>query len=160
MVPSGIKMGVDKKRKMKINKRFVGNYTHKVDEKGRTVIPLDYREKLGANFIISQWLDNSLGLFPLDIWDQLAEVIEENVGEGVDVRGFVRVLNTNAHPCKCDSQGRIVMPQQFRQYAEINDEAFITAGNNIVEIWRKENWDEKNKESVENFSDIARSLGL
>ena len=42
---------------------FMGEYKHSIDDKGRIILPADYREELTDNFVITKGLDNCLFLY-------------------------------------------------------------------------------------------------
>ena len=58
-----------------------------------------------------------------------------------------------------DKQGRILLPDYLREYAEINKQAVIAGVYNRVEIWDETKWGTY-KEQTESASDeIAEKLG-
>ena len=42
---------------------FMGQYEHTIDTKGRTIIPVKYREELGETFVATRGLDGCLYLW-------------------------------------------------------------------------------------------------
>ncbi len=44
---------------------FMGEYNHTIDAKGRLIVPSRFREKLGAEFIVTKGLDECLFVYPL-----------------------------------------------------------------------------------------------
>jgi MraZ protein len=54
--------------------RFVGSVEHGLDEKGRLVVPVRFRERLGGEFILTiAQPDPCLALYPTETWDRVCE---------------------------------------------------------------------------------------
>ena len=52
----------------------------------------------------------------------------------------------NAYDVEFDSQGRIVIPADLREMAEIVKEVAIVGSGEKIDIWSKENYDELHKQ--------------
>ena len=48
-----------------------------------------------------------------------------------------------ASDCQMDTQGRILLPTELRQYAEIKKQAIILGQGNKIEVWDQETWELK-----------------
>lgn len=61
----------------------------------------------------------------------------------------------------CDAQGRILIPQNMRNYASIQETAFVNGASDTIEIWNKENW-EAQMQSItpEGFFNIIKDLEI
>lgn len=130
---------------------FLGEISHSLDSKGRIVIPSKFREELGSNFVITKGIDKCLCAYPLSEWKVLQE---KSKNLPVTLRGgrkFTRFLFSGATECEPDKQGRILLPQNLRDYAGITDEIVSIGLNNRIEIWNKQSWTEYNDE--ENYID-------
>jgi MraZ protein len=58
-----------------------------------------------------------------------------------------------------DKQGRVILPDYLRKYAEMKKNVVVAGLYNRLEIWEKETW-EKYKQGTEKSSgDIAEKLG-
>ena len=60
---------------------FLGQYEHTFDEKGRLIIPARFRELLGEEFIITFGLDSCLFIYPIDEWNKLIPILNNNKKE-------------------------------------------------------------------------------
>lgn len=64
---------------MKVGKKtyqVAGNRMHTIDAKGRTVVPVQYRQSLGDTFVITLGLDGCLFLYPLQEWQVFADKLQ------------------------------------------------------------------------------------
>ncbi len=130
---------------------FMGEYQHNIDSKGRLIVPAKFREGLGTVFVVTKGLDSCLFVYTNDEWKVFEEKIKKLPLTNKDVRKFVRFFFSGAVECETDNQGRVMIPQNLREYAGIKKEVISIGVSNRIEIWSKENWVEYNDE--ENFID-------
>ena len=57
-----------------------------------------------------------------------------------------------------DKQGRILIPANLREYADLEKEVTIIGVGNRIEIWNRERWDERNRETAARFDEIGEGL--
>ena len=60
------------------------------------------------------------------------------------MRRFRRVFIGGAFECSYDKQDRILIPQNLRQYAEIDKEIVMVGVLDHFEIWSRKSWDREN----------------
>ena len=116
---------------------MIGQYQHSIDAKGRLFIPAKFREELGETFYITIGLDGCLSVYSDTKWAAL-----EKKAEALPQTKFrnMRPLFANAAKCEPDSQGRILIPANLRQYAALEKEVVITGVSKCVELWSPERW--------------------
>ena len=51
---------------------LIGEFTHKIDEKGRVSLPAKFRKEMGKKIIITRGLDKCLFAFTLKEWTKLS----------------------------------------------------------------------------------------
>ena len=57
---------------------FIGEFSCKVDNKGRVMMPIKFREQLGSEeFVITRGLDNCINLFPIERWSEVEARLKE-----------------------------------------------------------------------------------
>lgn len=138
---------------------LIGSYLHNIDKKGRVFVPAKFREDLGERFVVSKSLDGQrcLTVYAIEEWDKLSKKISEL--PYLAANKLKRFLNSGAAEAVPDAQGRILVPQSLREYADLSGEAYIIGASNTVEIWNKNEW-EKQQESVtgENIAELMETL--
>ncbi len=141
---------------------FLGEYNHNIDKKGRIIIPSKIRDNLTASFVITKGLDNCLFLYNLDEWQILTEKVKTLPVTDASVRKFVRFFFGGACEMELDSQGRILIPSNLREYASFEKELVTVGVSNRVEIWSKAKFEEYcNFDSFdEDVADKMASLGI
>jgi len=138
---------------------FIGEYSHSIDTKGRIAIPVKFRLQLSAGAVVTRGLDNCLWVYPKSEWEKLAEKLATLPISQSDARAFARLMLAGAFDLEIDKQGRIVLPQYLRQYANLKNKAILAGLYNRFEIWDSEIWNKYKKGTEENSSNIAEHLG-
>lgn len=142
---------------------LIGEYKHVVDNKGRITLPSKFREELGERFILTKGLDNCLFGYSLKEWAVLEEKLKKLPLTSKDARAFLRFFFAGACECEVDKQGRILIPQNLREYANLQKEVFIIGVMTRIEIWSEENWQKEMADeslSVEKIAQKMEELGI
>ncbi|HHW32317.1 MAG TPA: division/cell wall cluster transcriptional repressor MraZ [Clostridiaceae bacterium] len=137
---------------------FCGEYQHTIDQKGRIIIPSRFREGLGDKFIITKGLDNCLFAYSQDEWEGILSKLKSIPLTDKEGRAFVRFFVAGAMECEIDKQGRILIPQNLRDYAGLGKDAYILGAINRVEIWDKESWIAHSSDFNDNADKIAEKM--
>jgi len=137
---------------------FMGEYQHSIDAKGRLFIPAKFREELGDTFVVTRGLDHCLFGYPQAEWQELEKKLRALPFTKADARAFVRFFFSGASEGEIDKQGRILLPQVLRDYAQLEKEVVILGVSNRVEIWSASRWAEYSTEASRDFEAIAEKL--
>ena len=138
---------------------LIGEYTHTVDEKNRTSLPMKFRKEIGKKIVITHGLDNCLFLYPMKEWEKIsAKLAELGMGQA-DTRGFNRFMLAGAVEVDVDSNGRILIPEYLRDFADLKDRVVFTGVHTRVEIWNDKHWEEYKKAIRTKADQMAEKLG-
>jgi MraZ protein len=138
---------------------FIGEYQHSVDPKKRLALPSKFRKELGGKVVVTRGLDKCLFVYPLKTWKELAEKLGTlPMGEST-TRSFVRLMLAGAVDSDVDSQGRILLPEYLKEYAQLNRSVTVAGLFNRLEIWDEEKWKTYRTKAEENTDEIAEQLG-
>ncbi len=137
---------------------FTGEYQHSLDGKGRVIIPSRLREGMGDCFVITRGLDHCIFVYPSSEWVRLEQKLKKAPMTKRDSRAFNRLIFSGAMEMEADKQGRVLIPQYLREYAEIEkDVVFIGAGER-VEIWSEPAWRKYFVEVDGNYEELAEKM--
>ena len=136
----------------------MGEYQHALDEKGRVTIPSKLREELGERFVITRGLDQCLFAYPQGEWSRIEQKLKELPFTKRDARAFTRLFFSGAAEVEMDRQGRVLIPQNLREYAGIQKEVVIIGVSNRVEVWSEEVWRKYSREADASFEEVAEKL--
>lgn len=119
---------------------FLGEFSHTIDDKGRLTIPAKFRDELESGVVITRGLDGCLWAFGRSEWEVMAEKISKLPTTNQAARNFSRFMFSSAFDSIPDRQGRILLPQNLREYADIQNETIIIGVMNKLEIWSPVKW--------------------
>lgn len=136
----------------------MGEYKHTLDTKGRLIVPARFRDGLGDTFVVTRGLDHCLFAYPLDEWRTVEEKLRTLPLTKADARAFVRFFFSGATECEMDKQGRIVLPQNLRDYAQMEKDVMAVGVSTRVELWCAARWQSYMDEASDSFEEIAESI--
>ncbi|MCI8528644.1 MAG: division/cell wall cluster transcriptional repressor MraZ [Lachnospiraceae bacterium] len=140
---------------------FMGRYNHTIDPKGRLSIPSKYREILGDEFVVSKGMDGCLFVYADEDWKAFEAKLASLPLINEDARQFARFFLSGAQYVTVDKQGRILMPQDLRDYAGLEKDVVLAGTGGRIEIWSLEKWNENNSQvDIGKISKSMASLGL
>ncbi len=119
---------------------FLGEFAHTIDDKGRLTIPAKFRDDLASGVVITRGLDGCLWAYSRSEWEQLAEKISKLPTTNQAARNFSRFMFANAFDSIPDRQGRVLIPQNLRDYANIESDTIIIGVMNRLELWNPTQW--------------------
>lgn len=137
---------------------FIGEYAHTIDAKGRVIMPVKFRADLGERFVVTKGLDGCLFVYSLEEWKNLEEKMKSLPLTSKDARSFIRFFFSGAIECELDSQGRILISSNLREYAGLEKELIIIGVSTRVEIWSKEKWNHYSED--EDSEALAEKMSL
>jgi len=143
---------------------FRGRYEHAVDSKGRISIPSKFREVLNKKYddrLVITNFDHCLVAFPNEEWNL---IVEQKVGSFSILRketsSFLRFFYSSAIDCVIDKQGRLLIPQTLRDYANLKKDVVLVGEGRFIEIFAKERWLEVAQQAEEGFDQMRDTLGI
>jgi MraZ protein len=138
---------------------FFGEFSYKIDEKGRVPIPPRFRRELKDGVVLAPSPEKCINAYTLTGWKKLAESLTgSSVTPTAKMRRLNRAVFATAFSLYIDGQGRVAIPAPLREYANIGEEIIVTGANTYLEIWDKESWQEEKAASQEQAWQIIESL--
>lgn len=113
---------------------FSGKAYHNIDAKGRLFIPATFREELGNSFIVTNGYGRYLHIYTLSEWEKYLAKIDA-LGLDKKIRDYKRKIMLGSCPTEMDSQGRIVISKEHREFASLEKEVVFIGMTNYIEIW-------------------------
>ncbi len=141
---------------------FYGEYNHTVDRKGRLILPARFREickEQGIEkFFITRGLDKCIFMFNEEEWRVQEQKFKTMPFTKQQSRHFNRLFFAGAVEAAPDRQGRFIVPQYLKDYANIKRDVIIIGISNRIEIWNTTMWKEFYNNSSASFEQIAENL--
>jgi MraZ protein len=117
---------------------FRGRNDLAIDDKGRIMLPIKFREALAKNDETTLWLtniDDCLKAYPTTEWLKKEQKILSTPVRTDAERNYIRFLIGGVQECPIDKQGRILVPQSLRKYAGLEKDVAILGLISHFEIW-------------------------
>ena len=141
---------------------FYGEYFHSIDRKGRLILPAKFRETAKSHFIekffVTRGLDKCLFMLSEEEWRSQENKLKNMPFTKQQSRTFNRLYFSGAVEVVFDSQGRILLPQNLKDYAEIKKDVVIVGVSSRIEIWARDKWNEFYGNSRQSYEEIAEKL--
>ena len=141
---------------------FMSEYNHTVDAKGRLIIPSKFRDVLGEEFVVSKGMDGCLFVYANEDWSVFQEKLTSLPSLTMEeARLFRRYFLSGAQYVTVDKQGRILMPQDLREFAGLEKDVVLAGVGERIEIWSKENWESMDADKdMDDIASAMEALGL
>lgn len=138
----------------------MNGFQHRLDDKGRVILPARFRERLKSGLVITRGMDRCLDVWPIAAFEKRVEQVAAQPMESRTARRRQRMLLSGAHDDQPDSQGRIVIPAVLRDYAGLERELMVVGNIDRVEIWDLERWETERVEAEDAFADTDEPAPL
>jgi len=121
---------------------FTGTYRHTIDSKGRLIVPSRLRDQLDQDqVVLTVWPDGCVSMWSGQGWETLQEKLLAQRQSSPKARAAVRQIASMAHADQVDKQGRITVPQNLRDHADIDRDVVVTGALDHGEIWSPDRWE-------------------
>jgi len=138
-------------------RKFMGEYNHSLDSKGRLIVPSKFRDLLGDEFYVTKGLDPCLVAYTPEKWQEVLDSLEDqlptNFRNGREMR---RYLIGGSAEVEIDKQGRVLIPGNLRQFAHLEKNLVLVGAGDYFEIWDEQAWQQIN--NFDSISEIAEAI--
>jgi|LSQX01.3.fsa_nt_gb MraZ protein len=142
-----------------------GEFRGKIDKQGRILIPAKLRSQLAqvmgnrpGSLFITKGLENCLFIFSEKIWENQSEKLRELPFTKGDPRTFTRLFFSSAFQADMDKQGRLSIPLNLIQHAQIKENIVLIGVDTRIEIWDEEKWDKYYTNALKTYETISEKL--
>jgi len=124
---------------------FRGSFEHAIDDKGRLSIPARFRETLRRRrerelVLVDLLFDTCIAAYPIKAWQQIEHNLLSRGNSDKKFREYARLISAHAVESPVDAQGRILIPPQLRDKADLRRDVVIIGVLDKIEVWSKERW--------------------
>lgn len=132
-----------------------GEFGHSVDAKGRVTMPSKFREELGELCYVTRGLDHCLLVYSTEEWEKFTSKLKSANLFNKTARKIQQYFIATSIDCTFDKQGRILINQQLRDYANIDKDVMIVGLIDRIEIWPKDKWNQHIDITPEEMDELA-----
>ena len=135
---------------------FKGSDPINMDAKGRMAIPTRYRTVLdeicsGDLVITIDMKSTCLTLSPLPECKKFEEKVAALPALDDLAEMLSRFVVGQAKDLQVDGSGRILIPPELRDYAQLEKKLVLVGRTRRLEIWSEDNWNAERQKSQENY---------
>jgi len=138
---------------------FRGINSITIDTKGRMALPSRYRELLSESMVVTiDTEETCLLLYPEAEWQKIEMSLQKLPSFNPAARRIQRLLIGHATDVDLDAQGRILLPLELRQYAQLQKQTVLIGQGNKFEIWDEIQWQVRRQKWLEEESSHSDEL--
>ena len=131
---------------------FVGKHVNKIDKKGRISVPKPFRlalqgRGLSSLYVYPRFKQRALEACDEEFMSRLSRSLDDLYLFSDDQDDLASVILANACELSFDPEGRIVLPPELTDYADIKGEALFVGQGPRFQVWKPT--------AFENFSAMA-----
>ncbi len=127
--------------------QYKGTYPYKTDSKNRVNVVAAWRPQPGENLHLMASFDkkSELPIIKVMTDEGIASrlrTVDEHITDPGEKAEIKSELKRNLRDANLNDQGRLLIPKDFANHAEIESDAdvYLVAGDSHFEVWSKENY--------------------
>jgi MraZ protein len=142
---------------------FIGDYTCRVDEKGRVTLPSAFKKQMdsasGDRFVVKKDIfEKCLVLYPFDEWERQNRMIRERINPyNKEHNKFLRNFYRGTAELTLDGNSRLLIPKRLLDLVEASREVIMAGQDGKIEIWASHLYDQM-EESEDDFAMLAEKI--
>lgn len=142
---------------------FLGEFEATIDAKGRFLLPVGFKKQMAdaepMRFVINRGFEKCLSLYTQKTWEKEYEEISKLSDYDPEEREFKRYFLNGATIVEPDTAGRILLPPNLKQHADLVKDITLMAMGNKLEIWDSKNHKQFfDSFSQDKFSNLAKQV--
>jgi MraZ protein len=137
---------------------FLGTHEPRLDEKGRLILPAKFRDELASGLVITKGQERCLYVFPSNEFARITEQLRQAPVTQKAARDYMRVMFAGAHDEIPDKQGRVMIPNGLREYANLDRDCVVIVANTRVVIWDSKSWKSYLKDREKGFAEVSEEV--
>lgn len=136
-----------------------------LDAKGRMAIPARYRDAIsvqcGGHLVLTiDTEERCLLLYPVDEWEKIQAKLDALPSLDPNARRIQRLLIGHATDIEMDANGRLLLPNLLRGYAELDKKVILLGQGRKFEIWDESTWNNTRDNYLEEVGTAGTSSVL
>lgn len=142
---------------------FVGDYTCKLDAKGRVMLPAAFLKQVSGD-VLSKLIakkdvfESCLVLYPHEEWQRQVKLLKKKLNPYKrEHNTFMRVFFKGVAELSVDSNNRILLPKRLLDEIQAEKEIVLAGQPGKIEVWAKSKY-ESIELSDDKFADMAEKL--
>jgi MraZ protein len=142
---------------------FIGDYTCKVDVKGRIILPMAFKKQMPADaqdrFVVRKDIfENCLVLYAIEDWYRQLEKIRKRINQyNREQNMFLRNFYKGTAELSLDNNNRMLIPKRLMDLIGADRDVVLAGQDGRIEIWAADIYNKIDMPS-EDFANLAEKL--
>lgn len=142
---------------------LIGEYVCKMDTKGRLVVPAALKRQLPdverEGLVVNRGFEKNLVIYTRAEWNKILKQLSKLNQFKRENRELVRKFMSGATELSLDAAGRVLLPKNLLEYAQIGSELILACQFDKIEVWSKVNFEEAlGNISEDDFAELAEKV--
>jgi MraZ protein len=124
-----------------------GNYTARIDPKGRLKIPTAFRRQIeeqhGTNVYVTSLTGENVRLYPQPEWELIEQRLSLLPSMDPARRKFLDRTNYYGQQTTMDAQGRVLIHQLLRESAGVKGDVAVLGYLTYLEVWELDKFQQR-----------------
>jgi MraZ protein len=142
---------------------FIGDYTCKVDVKGRIILPMTFKKQMPADaqdhFVVKKDIfENCLVLYSIEDWNRQLEKIRKRINPyNREHNMFLRNFFKGTAELSLDNNNRLLIPKRLMDLIGAERDVVLAGQDGRIEIWAENVYGTIDM-AADAFADLAEKL--
>ena len=122
---------------------FLGKFSRTLDSKSHFSVPPAYRGSLARGAYVTQGFDRNLQVLTSEAFQEIYRtVVSLNIANPL-ARLLLRLILGTAQESGVDANGELVIPEELKEFANLNKDIYLIGQGEYFEIWSPDLWDQQ-----------------
>lgn len=142
---------------------FIGDYTCKVDVKGRIILPMAFKKQMPSDardqFVVRKDIfENCLVLYSIEDWNRQLEKIRKRINPyNREHNMFLRNFFKGTAELTLDNSNRMLVPKRLLDLIGAERDVVLAGQDGRIEIWSADAYEKLDMPAAD-FADLAEKL--
>ncbi len=141
---------------------FIGTVRYSVDDKGRVVVPVELRQRLGSEFYLTLSPYDTVYIFAAEDWkrytQRLMELYQTNPQRLAPV---VQRIMSFGQKVKVDNNWRFIVPSNLRETCNLRKTVYFVGNGDRVELMNEDAYKQRfSRITAQEVKELQAELGL
>ena len=143
--------------------KFIGEYTAKMDDKGRIVFPSPFKALLPSDspmkFVVKKDIfERCLVVYPFGEWERLMDDLRSKINPyNREHTRFMREFQCSTAELQLDGNGRFLVPRRLMQAIGADKDVVLLGVDRHIELWDAATYDSQHL-SADELGNLAEKI--
>jgi MraZ protein len=121
---------------------YLGEFSPRLDEKGRLILPAKYRSRFSSGVYLVKGQEHCVEIRDPESFEAKAAEVTRQAQTHATARAYSRVFFSSAYDETPDKQGRVGVSPALREYAGLDRDVIVVGVGDRLEMWAPDAWTE------------------